>query len=261
MYFFLEFLPFTKTTIGAILKNASSPFEFNSDSAAQGPSNPGRYNAMSSSAGRNPRRHSGKRSVVAGMTSVSLALAGLTVPSVSGGVGSGASLASAQETDTTTIAARFSESGLTDNKWAATLTLDFGQAAQTFNSVRIEVPAEIESTDTFPDKANYSVRLLKGRDLVEDLGVIEGVGGGSPKELRTLAFTLPKSVTLPDENLALQFRYEDGTYSDFPTDAGASAAKLRAVINEVDMTGSVSDVVVDQYEKPVEGTKVELIDG
>ncbi|WP_141741261.1 hypothetical protein, partial [Corynebacterium sp. HMSC05H05] len=84
MYFFLEFLPFTKTTIGAILKNASSPFEFNSDAAAQGPSNPGRYNAMSS-ADRNPRRHSGKRSVIAGMTSVSLALAGLTVPSVVGG--------------------------------------------------------------------------------------------------------------------------------------------------------------------------------
>ncbi|WP_290172064.1 carboxypeptidase regulatory-like domain-containing protein [Corynebacterium afermentans] len=66
---------------------------------------------------------------------------------------------------------------------------------------------------------------------------------------------------MPDENLALQFRYEDGTYSDFPTDAGASAAKLRAVINEVDMTGSVSDVVVDQYKKPVEGTTVELVDG
>ena len=83
MYFFLEFLPFTKTTIGAILKNASSPFEFNSDAAAQGPSNPGRYNALSS-AGHTPRRHSGKRSVIAGMTSVSLALAGLTVPSVVG---------------------------------------------------------------------------------------------------------------------------------------------------------------------------------
>lgn len=212
--------PIYKTTIGAILKNASSPFEYNSDAAAQGPVNPARYNAMSN-AGRTSRRgNSGKRAAVAGMTSVSLALAGLTVPGVVGGVGSGASLASAQETDTTTIAARFSKSDLTDHKWAATLTLDFGQAAQTFNSVRIEVPAEIESTDTFPDRANYSVRLLKGRDLVEDLGVIEGVGGGSPKELRTLAFTLPKSVTLPDENLALQFRYEDGTYSDFPTDGG-----------------------------------------
>ncbi|QNP94239.1 hypothetical protein IA203_01205 [Corynebacterium wankanglinii] len=63
------------------MKNASSPFEFNSDAAAQGPSNPGRYNAMSF-VGHNPRRHSGKRSVIAGMTSVSLALAGLTVPSV-----------------------------------------------------------------------------------------------------------------------------------------------------------------------------------
>ena len=98
IYFFLEFLPFTKTTIGAILKNASSPFEFNSDAAAQGPSNPGRYNAMSS-AGHTPRRHSGKRSVIAGMTSVSLALAGLTVPSVVGGEVVGeAQFASAQTT-------------------------------------------------------------------------------------------------------------------------------------------------------------------
>ena len=89
MYFFLEFLPFTKTTIGAILKNASSPFEFNSDAAAQGPSNPARYNAMSS-AGRSVRRgFSGKRTAIAGMTAVSLALSGLTVPSVVGGAGSG----------------------------------------------------------------------------------------------------------------------------------------------------------------------------
>ena len=67
------------------MKNASSPFEFNSDAAAQGPSNPGRYNAMSS-ADRSARRgFSGKRTAVAGMTSVSLALAGLTVPSVVGG--------------------------------------------------------------------------------------------------------------------------------------------------------------------------------
>ena len=66
------------------MKNASSPFEFNSDAAAQGPSNPERYNAMSP-AGRSPRRGgNGKRAMVAGMTSISLALAGLTVPSVVG---------------------------------------------------------------------------------------------------------------------------------------------------------------------------------
>ena len=85
MYFFLEFLPFTKTTIGAILKNASSPFEFNSDAAAQGPSNPARYNASSSAR----RGFSGKRTAIASMTAVSLALSGLTVPSVVGGAGSG----------------------------------------------------------------------------------------------------------------------------------------------------------------------------
>ena len=85
MYFFLEFLPFTKTTIGAILKNASSPFEFNSDAAAQGPSNPARYNASSTAR----RGFSGKRTAMAGMTAVSLALSGLTVPSVVGGAGSG----------------------------------------------------------------------------------------------------------------------------------------------------------------------------
>ena len=77
MYFFLEFLPFTKTTIGAILKNASSPFEFNSDAAAQGPSNPARYNASSSAR----RGFSGKRTAIAGMPAVSLALSGLTVTS------------------------------------------------------------------------------------------------------------------------------------------------------------------------------------
>lgn len=85
MYFFLEFLPFTKPTIGAILKNASSPFEFNSDAAAQGPSNPARYNASSTAR----RGFSGKRTAMAGMTAVSLALSGLTVPSVVGGAGSG----------------------------------------------------------------------------------------------------------------------------------------------------------------------------
>ena len=65
------------------MKNASSQFDFNSDHSAQGPANPARYNAPAS---RSPRRaHSGKRSVVAGMTSISLALAGLTVPGVVGG--------------------------------------------------------------------------------------------------------------------------------------------------------------------------------
>ncbi|WP_269508981.1 carboxypeptidase-like regulatory domain-containing protein, partial [Corynebacterium faecium] len=79
------------------MKNASSPFEFNSDAAAQGPLNPGRYNAMSS-AGRSVRRgFSGKRTAVAGMTAVSLALGGLTVPSVVGGGGSG--FAEAQTAD------------------------------------------------------------------------------------------------------------------------------------------------------------------
>ncbi|MDK8822892.1 carboxypeptidase-like regulatory domain-containing protein, partial [Corynebacterium coyleae] len=59
-----------KSTIGAILNNASSPFDFNANFSAR----------------RSSRRgFSGKRTAIAGMTAVSLALSGLAVPSVVGG--------------------------------------------------------------------------------------------------------------------------------------------------------------------------------
>ena len=62
-----------KSTIGAILNNASSPFDFNANFSAR----------------RSSRRgFSGKRTAIAGMTAVSLALSGLAVPSVVGGEGS-----------------------------------------------------------------------------------------------------------------------------------------------------------------------------
>ncbi|MDC7109267.1 hypothetical protein, partial [Corynebacterium afermentans] len=167
MYFFLEFLPFTKTTIGAILKNASSPFEFNSDAAAQGPSNPGRYNAMSS-ADRNPRRHSGKRSVIAGMTSVSLALAGLTVPSVVGGVPGRANVATAAEVkDSIRSIQTFNRDG--SGKWTVNIIpmdnadtqlgwFDFSVATKTLGS---------NNTDrNFPESAPVTA-YFKDKDGVE----------------------------------------------------------------------------------------------
>ncbi|MCR5928427.1 hypothetical protein GC584_03060, partial [Corynebacterium sp. zg912] len=118
------------------MKNASSPFEFNSDAAAQGPSNPGRYNAMSF-VGHNPRRHSGKRSVIAGMTSVSLALAGLTVPSVVGGGPAGQ--------------VQFANA---ENRTPVTASVSYDKGDH-FYSVFSDLSNEVKDVDAFAVKLNH----------------------------------------------------------------------------------------------------------
>ena len=254
MYFFLEFLPFTKTTIGAILKNASSPFEFNSDAAAQGPSNPGRYNAMSS-ADRNPRRHSGKRSVIAGMTSVSLALAGLTVPSVVGGELEAAS-AAIDYNDQNLVQARLRR---LSKIWTANLTLAPDQGAKTFSKFTILVPDGIDSKRVFPDELEYSVSHRLGTEVLDDFKTLEGKGGVTESGERTLTFDLGRSIELnPGETVYIEYtgdKLKEKTY--FPTDAGGTASKIVASLDSSSSEpGSVSGSVT-----PVPGTSVKIVDG
>ena len=255
MYFFLEFLPFTKTTIGAILKNASSPFEFNSDAAAQGPSNPGRYNAMSS-AGHTPRRHSGKRSVIAGMTSVSLALAGLTVPSVVGGVPGRANVATAAEVkDSIRSIQTFNRYG--SGKWTVNIIpmdnadtqlgwFDFSVATKTLGS---------NNTDrNFPESAPVTA-YFKDKDGVERS--INGVISSLPENASNKNARIEFDSAVLIVGMKTVRVESDLEYMSTPfTQGGAQVTITSSDSEPMSTTGSVSGSVT-----PGSVEEIELVGG
>ena len=278
MYFFLEFLPFTKTTIGAILKNASSPFEFNSDAAAQGPSNPGRYNAMSS-AGHTPRRHSGKRSVIAGMTSVSLALAGLTVPSVVGGGESltgPASLASAAEGDSLRFWSGVDSSGTQKNTWRAQVqgrNLPGGSTAEVKMSEMkfVQNDGDALKYTNFPAEETDLTGMvrLNGKTLEEiNARIVDDPEGDKPSaKIRFYdANWQPAQVTIPS-NAQLLLVAKDGIGTDWPRSGGpdsvalnsAQITKEEAAPLTVSANGQVK--FPEQNNAPASGVQVRLLDG
>lgn len=278
MYFFLEFLPCSKTTIGAILKNASSPFEFNSDAAAQGPSNPARYNAMPS-AGRNSRRHSGKRSVIAGMTSVSLALAGLTVPSVVGGGESltgPASLASAAEGDSLRFWSGVDSSGTQKNTWRAQVqgrNLPGGSTAEVKMSEMkfIQNDGDALKYKNFPDEETDLTGLvrLNGKTLEEiNARIVDDPEGDKPSaKIRFYdANWQPAQVTIPS-NAQLLLVAEDGIGTDWPRSGGPESVALNsAQITKEEaapLTVAASGQVKypEQNNAPASGVQVRLLDG
>ena len=277
MYFFLEFLPFTKTTIGAILKNASSPFEFNSDAAAQGPSNPGRYNAMSS-AGHTPRRHSGKRSVIAGMTSISLALAGLTVPSVVGPESSvnPVPLASAAEGDTLRFWSGVDSRETEDKTWRAQVqgrNLPGGSTAEVKMSEMkfIQNNGDALEYKNFPDEETDLTGLvrLNGKTLEEiNARIVDDPEGDKPSaKIRFYdANWQPAQVTIPS-NAQLLLVAEDGIGTDWPRSGGPDSVALNSarITKEeaAPLTVAASGQVKfpEQNNAPASGVQVRLLDG
>ncbi|MCG7272950.1 carboxypeptidase-like regulatory domain-containing protein, partial [Corynebacterium afermentans] len=271
MYFFLEFLPFTKTTIGAILKNASSPFEFNSDAAAQGPSNPGRYNAMSS-ADRNPRRHSGKRSVIAGMTSVSLALAGLTVPSIVGGGDSPSYTAAAAETPVEKEA----QGGNSRGDWYGNI---FDMAPGKYRKIKFVVNHEklpsAHKDRTFNDTETVELRMGNDSEAVKVTGVAnnsEPMAGedsnGNPITyyVRTLTIDLgddpAKWFSVEKSGQTLQLRIP-GAGNRLPAPNSSGTAQFWAYVTEgseppAPTTDDVSGRITDADGNGVGGVTVTI---
>ena len=263
MYFFLEFLPFTKTTIGAILKNASSPFEFNSDAAAQGPSNPGRYNAMSS-ADRNPRRHSGKRSVIAGMTSVSLALAGLTVPSVVGGGNPEVSqIAAAAEMTVQNV-----RPVNTGKEWVVYVP-DEAQGLKSVTKIELEIYVSVTDENASNTKEKKWIAALDNDLASLNLSVEQGGNTANVSSVDVSPIRdYSRRVTL---KLDSPIDYEVGNGQAFKIKAEGDKVKALPGRGDsfADVTlraeaaqGKVVDgSVKDQYDEPVPGVKVELVDG
>ena len=238
MYFFLEFLPLTKPTIGAILKNASSPFEFNSDAAAQGPSNPARYNAMSS-AGHTPRRHSGKRSVIAGMTSVSLALAGLTVPSVVGPESSvnPVPLASAAEGDALRFWSGVDDEMTEDDTWLAQMQgalVPGGSTAEVKMSemkfVQIDGD-DLEYTNFPAEETDLTGKVVLNGKTLEKINARIVDNPDEAKPSATIRFYdenwQPAQVTIPS-NAQLLVTAANGIGTDWPRSGGPESVKLNS---------------------------------
>ncbi|WP_210400142.1 carboxypeptidase regulatory-like domain-containing protein, partial [Corynebacterium sp. HMSC034A01] len=277
MYFFLEFLPFAKTTIGAILKNASSPFEFNSDAAAQGPSNPGRYNAMSS-ADRNPRRHSGKRSVIAGMTSVSLALAGLTVPSVVGPENPvrPAPFASAAEGDPLRFWSGVDDAETEEDTWRAQVqgrNLPGGSTAEVKMSEMKFIQNDgdkLDYTDFPAEEADLTGKIQQGKQTLGGINarIINDRSGDKPSaKIRFYDENWqPAQVTIPS-NAQLHLIAKEGVGTDWPRSGGPSSVGLNsaeitkeeAVPSTVSASGRVQ--FPEQNNAPASGVQVRLRDG
>ena len=263
MYFFLEFLPFTKTTIGAILKNASSPFEFNSDAAAQGPSNPGRYNAMSS-ADRNPRRHSGKRSVIAGMTSVSLALAGLTVPSVVGGGNPEVSqIAAAAEMTVQNV-----RPVNTGKEWVVYVP-DEAQGLKSVTKIELEIYVSVTDENASNTKEKKWIAALDNDLASLNLSVEQGGNTANVSSVDVSPIRdYSRRVTL---KLDSPIDYEVGIGQAFKIKAEGDKVKALpgrgdsfadVTLRAEEAQGKVVDgSVTDQNDEPVPGVKVELVDG
>mgnify|MGYP002716237400 FL=1 len=277
MYFFLEFLPFVKTTIGAILKNASSPFEFSSDAAVQGPSNPGRYNAMSS-ADRNSRRHSGKRSVIAGMTSVSLALAGLTVPSVVGPESpvNPVPLASAAEGDALRFWSGVDSAETEEDTWRAQVqgrNLPGGNVAEvTMSEMKFTQNDgdDLEYTDFPSTETDLSGKIQQGKNTLDGINarIINDRSGDKPSaKIRFYDENWqPTQVTIPS-GAQLHLVAKDGVGADWPRSGGPSSVGLnsaeitreKAVPSTVSASGRVQ--FPEKNNAPASGVQVRLRDG
>ena len=277
MYFFLEFLPCTKTTIGATLKNASSPFEFNSDAAAQGPSNPGRYNAMPS-AGHAPRRHSGKRSVIAGMTSVSLALAGLTVPGVVGPESpvNPVPLASAAEGDALRFWSGVDSAETEEDTWRAQVqgrNLPGGNVAEvTMSEMKFTQNDgdDLEYTDFPSTETDLSGKIQQGKNTLDGINarIINDRSGDKPSaKIRFYDENWqPTQVTIPS-GAQLHLVAKDGVGADWPRSGGPSSVGLnsaeitreKAVPSTVSASGRVQ--FPEQNNAPASGVQVRLRDG
>ena len=277
MYFFLEFLPFTKTTIGAILKNASSPFEFNSDAAAQGPSNPGRYNAMSS-AGHTPRRHSGKRSVIAGMTSVSLALAGLTVPSVVGPESSvnPVPLASAAEGDTLRFWSGVDSRETEDKTWRAQVqgrNLPGGSTAEVKMSEMKFIQNDgddLEYTNFPAEETDLTGKVVLNGKTLEKINARIVDNPDEAKPSATIRFYdenwQPAQVTIPS-NAQLLVTAANGIGTDWPRSGGPGSVKLnsaqitREEASPLTVSASGRVQFAEENNAPAGGVHVRLLDG
>ena len=277
MYFFLEFLPFTKTTIGAILKNASSPFEFNSDAAAQGPSNPGRYNAMSS-AGHTPRRHSGKRSVIAGMTSVSLALAGLTVPSVVGPESSvnPVPLASAAEGDTLRFWSGVDSRETEDKTWRAQVqgrNLPGGSTAEVKMSEMKFIQNDgddLEYTNFPAEETDLTGKVVLNGKTLEKINARIVDNPDEAKPSATIRFYdenwQPAQVTIPS-NAQLLVTAANGIGTDWPRSGGPESVKLnsaqitREEASPLTVSASGRVQFAEENNAPAGGVHVRLLDG
>ena len=277
MYFFLEFLPLTKPTIGAILKNASSPFEFNSDAAAQGPSNPARYNAMSS-AGHTPRRHSGKRSVIAGMTSVSLALAGLTVPSVVGPESSvnPVPLASAAEGDALRFWSGVDDEMTEDDTWLAQMQgalVPGGSTAEVKMSemkfVQIDGD-DLEYTNFPAEETDLTGKVVLNGKTLEKINARIVDNPDEAKPSATIRFYdenwQPAQVTIPS-NAQLLVTAANGIGTDWPRSGGPESVKLnsaqitREEASPLTVSASGRVQFAEENNAPAGGVHVRLLDG
>ena len=151
MYFFLEFLPLNfRLNIGAILKNASSS------------------NARAVRSGA--RSFAGGRKTVAGMTAISLALAGLTVPSVSDGRLS-ASASAVTKDQIVSVQVRDENS----NDWLA--SIEFANpVSSTLSSLDFAVKENANDADnsSYPDVENAVDVVVERRRGTQVLGTYSG---------------------------------------------------------------------------------------
>ena len=248
------------------MKNASSPFEFNSDAAAQGPSNPGRYNAMSS-AGHTPRRHSGKRSVIAGMTSVSLALAGLTVPSVvGGGDGRVSQVASASEISFGQV--RPATEG---KNWVVYIPDDQAQGLKGIQEIELEIYVHVSDENASNPVEKKKIAALDEKFASQKLSVEQN---GRKVNVSSAEVTpigeYSRRITLELDSAidyevgvgkAFKILAEGASSAGFPGRSDAFANVTLKTESESKPGSVVDGSVKDQYDKPVPGVKVELVDG
>ena len=248
------------------MKNASSPFEFNSDAAAQGPSNPGRYNAMSS-AGHTPRRHSGKRSVIAGMTSVSLALAGLTVPSVvGGGDGRVSQVASASEISFGQV--RPATEG---KNWVVYIPDDQAQGLKGIQKIELEIYVHVSDENASNPVEKKKIAALDEKFASQKLSVeqngrkvnvssaeVTPIGEYSRRITLELDSAIDYEVGI---GKAFKILAEGASSAGFPGRSDTFANVTLKTESESKPGSVVDGSVKDQYGKPVPGVKVELVDG
>ena len=219
MYFFLEFLPFTKTTIGAILKNASSPFEFNS----------GHHTSAS--------RYSPRRAGVAGITAASLVLVGISISGTQ---------ATAQEPICAPQAPNqdFKQNRLSagahsayGKDWQTTFSYQYelGEAKVKIASLTLVYPSIAANKDrAFPEDATY--RLRRGQEVIQE---VRGTATKNDDGTHTLEVAFNEPLEM-DNNYTYSIQML-GKAKDYPIGKG-SAQMLQAVtandVEECAVTGS-----------------------
>ena len=241
MYFFLEFLPLSnRLNIGAILKNASSF----SNARAQ------RSGARSLADGRK---------TVAGMTAISLALAGLTVPAVGGDLAQAQELCNTKADGSPIQMLSVGQAKSEGGNWFYSATVS-GKVS----SLSLVFPSEDEEPTnegrSFPDNPTFEVR-----NGLQSLTTAKGEATVNPDGTTTLNVVLDQPQTF-NANMVFSLRAE-GKGKQYPLGDGSGFQLNQSSFNTVENCpvekASVSGNVVTtrSSQEPISAATVKLIDG